>query len=339
MRILIAFDGSECSEAAIEDLSNAGLPEAADVAVLSVAQRSSPSAYLTMPGWDGTCDSLARDRAAHEYDLCEARVLAGQAGEWLRSAFPKWHIESEAWVDAAGPAIVRKARTWRADLIVVGSHGRSGMSRIVLGSISRYVLHHADCSVRVSRRHLRAKDRPPRLLIAVDGSSGAKTTGQWIAARHWPAGAQVRVVGVVASRASIDAFPTGVVPVNPRECKVCTSVAVGEVAGLLEKAGLQTTADVLEGKPAEVLLTEVEKHAVDCVFVGTRGLNAVKRLLLGSVSDAVASHANCSVEIVRELRPASPSDRLDVSASIGSDSSVDQRQHGTGAVLAGNGTA
>ena len=67
----------------------------------------------------------------------------------------------------------------------------------------------------------------------------------------------------------------------------------------LKSAGLRATAQVLTGKPSQVLLAEAESWAADCIFVGARGLNALERVLLGSVSSALAASAHCSVEIVK----------------------------------------
>jgi nucleotide-binding universal stress UspA family protein len=67
----------------------------------------------------------------------------------------------------------------------------------------------------------------------------------------------------------------------------------------LAKSGLQAAPLVIPGKPDEVLLAEAMKWGADCVFVGARGLNRLERVLLGSVSSAVASRAHCSVEVIR----------------------------------------
>ncbi|MEL7333043.1 MAG: universal stress protein [Cyanobacteria bacterium J06560_2] len=52
----------------------------------------------------------------------------------------------------AGPVICELGKVWRADLIIVGSHGRKGLSEMLLGSVSNYVVHHAICSVMVVHR-------------------------------------------------------------------------------------------------------------------------------------------------------------------------------------------
>jgi nucleotide-binding universal stress UspA family protein len=66
----------------------------------------------------------------------------------------------------------------------------------------------------------------------------------------------------------------------------------------LAKAGLAAEWEIQEGDPRAVILAEAESFRADCVFLGRRGLSGFNRILLGSVSAAVASHAPCSVEVV-----------------------------------------
>ena len=62
-----------------------------------------------------------------------------------------FQVESSVRPGQVRPMVVDVARKWRADLIVVGSHGRTGLGRILLGSVSDYVAHHAPCSVQIVR--------------------------------------------------------------------------------------------------------------------------------------------------------------------------------------------
>jgi nucleotide-binding universal stress UspA family protein len=76
--------------------------------------------------------------------------------------------------------------------------------------------------------------------------------------------------------------------------------AVQNVEEELRAAGLTTTSLVVEGDPKKVLMEEAQKWQADCIFVGAKGLGAIERLVLGSVSSAVAARAHCSVEVVRQ---------------------------------------
>jgi len=78
---------------------------------------------------------------------------------------------------------MRMADDWRADLIVVGSHGRSALTRLVLGRVSQQVATESRCSVRVAR-HVTARGHTPmRIVIGVDGSRGAEAAVDAVALR------------------------------------------------------------------------------------------------------------------------------------------------------------
>ena len=306
MKVLIAYDGTASSDAAIVDLRRAGLPGEAEALVLTVAE--SPAAVAAVPygalmaGPAMYVPETLDDQIPHGDALGDAQSLATQAAARLAADFPRWRVTTEAWVDAAAPAIIRKAHGWRPDLVVVGSHGRSGIRRFVLGSVSNNVLRHVGCSVRISRHHLHPQDRPIRLLIGVDGSSNAESAVRAVAARQWPAGTEARAVGVMDSRIAVAAActPEGVMPTDiEEECRGRLARAVNDSAEELAKAGLAASHQIIPGKPCEVLLAEAESWGADCVFIGTSSLNRLTRVLHGDVCATVGSRARCSVEVIR----------------------------------------
>src|SRR5262252_2224397 len=108
-----------------------------------------------------------------------------------------WFRSSAEVISAVGnpaDAILEKARTWVADLIVVGTHGRSALGRALLGSVSLKLIREAPCSVRVARLSLH--DGPVRLLVGTDGSPEAETAIEQVNRRLWPTSAEVHVVAV-----------------------------------------------------------------------------------------------------------------------------------------------
>ncbi len=306
MKVLIAYDGSECSDAAVVDLRRAGLPPNTEAFVLSVAEM--PVGLATATFGNVAAGSGYFVPEAMEVDVStgtrleEAHAFAARAADRLRADFPNWLIKKEAWIDAAGSAIIRKAHAWKPDLVVVGSHGHSGFGRLMLGSVSQHVSHHASCSVRISRHHLHSQDRSIRLLVGVDGSTSATKAVHAVAARDWPKGTEVRVVGVLDSRIAIAAAstPPGALAVEfEEESRRELSKAIHEAAKHVETNDLFVTHQVLVGHPDAALLAEAEKWCADCIFVGARGMSGFQRLLLGSVSTVVSAKAHCSVEIVR----------------------------------------
>ena len=307
MKLLIAHDGSECADAALNDLLHAGLPSTAEVVVLSVGELTSELSNVTAlaasTGYYFPDDPSVM--ALNEHRLADAQASATQAAKRLQRDFPTWTITTEAVLDTAETAIVQSATDWKPDLIAVGSHGRSGFRRFFLGSVSQHVLKHTHCSVRIGRSHRHPHDQPIRLLLGIDGSPDATAALQTIAARKWPSGTQVRVVGVLDYRswllpAATEISESALAPVMEEELRSRASETIRQAVRDLKASDISASPEILAGNPGHVLVAEAERWDADCIFVGARGLNALERIFLGSVSTTVAMQAHCSVEVVRQ---------------------------------------
>lgn len=306
MKILIAYDGSECADAALDDLRYAGLPEIAEALVLSVGEIASelPNTALLAAGLGYYFPDDPRVAALHDCQLRKAQMAAVSAADHLRARFPKWHIETEGIVEMPESAIVQKASSWGPDLIVMGSHGRSGFRRFMLGSVSQKVMNQTHCSIRIGRCHPHEESKPLRIVFGTDGSPDAASALLAISARQWPAGTEVRVISALDSRSWLVA-PEGTapdsmdIPVIEEELRSRASENAHFAARYLATYGLRASPQVLAGNPGNELVAEAERWNGDCIFVGARGLNAFARVCLGSISNMVATRAHCSVEIVR----------------------------------------
>lgn len=308
MKILIGYDGSECADAALEDLRWAGLPERAEAVVLSVADVFVPPPVRegddTFPFYVPAGVKRAHERAARV--LGEARELAERTAGRVRDSFPGWVVSAEATADSPAWALVKKSWEWKPDLVVVGAHGHTSMGgRVILGSVSQRVLYEAGSSVRVARGVARkGADAPVRIVVGVDGSPGADAAVEAVAARVWPAGSEARLVAVLDTFMSVktDAESPSVlkwVDAEDEKDREWVRASFEPSAEKLRGAGLRTTIELKEGNAKHALVEEAESWGADCVFVGAKGLRGVEHLLLGSVSAAVAARAHCSVEVVR----------------------------------------
>jgi nucleotide-binding universal stress UspA family protein len=314
MRILIGYDGSTCSDAAIDDLGRAGLPNAGEAVVMSVAE---VWPHLPASSFEPLDDAqlarlpraVANARRLAAQAMGEARALANQGASRVLKRFPHWRVTAEACGDSPYRALVLKADKWRPDLLVIGSHGRSAAGRALLGSVSQQVLSHAVCSVRVARYRddvTRLTDEPPRILVGIDGSPDSAAAVSAIADRAWPSGTAVRVIVALDSRVSLSMLAYGssslalAAAAGAPDEKSWAQTAVDQVAEELREAGLRVEPLVITGDPKRVLVDEAERWKADCVFVGAKGHSRLERFLLGSVSAAVAARAHCTVEVVRQ---------------------------------------
>ena len=305
MRLIIGYDGSPNSEAAIDDLVRAGLPPDTEARVVSAPDLLTP--HLSHDKGNAPAP-MERANAMAERFMADAQQLADAGADRIRKLFPAWKIAAEARPESPHGALVKAAAESAADLIVVGSNGRSALGRLLLGSVSQMVLHNAPCSVRIGRcqaERQRTLDARVRLVVGIDGSSNSATAVSAIAARRWPMGTDVLVLGVLDERVVLNLLKSPPLSArSPRDdttaqAPVALEESLRSASEELRRAGLTATARLLTGDPKKVLLHEAERAGADCIFVGAKGHGLLGRVLLGSVSGAVAARAACSVEVVR----------------------------------------
>jgi nucleotide-binding universal stress UspA family protein len=251
-------------------------------------------------------------RLAIERELKRAAAAADKGARLVADLFPGWNVSHEAATGSAYAAIADRARHWNAELIVVGSHGRSFLGRVVFGSVAQSVLSHSPCSVRIGRGQAPGGDKPIgfplRVMIAVDGSADSSAAIESVCARQLPTGTQVRLVTVSDLRLVLAMLDVGLMPdeaqVAHAEGSPVEKVVSAAGACFCDKPGLQVSTVVLEGDPKHALLREAERWGADCIVLGAKGHSALERFLIGSVSASVAARAGCTVEVIRKPRTA-----------------------------------
>lgn len=142
MKIVIGVDDSPHSAAALDWVRQMTLPKDAECILVSAAETLS-FVYVD-PAGAGLHEQLQRDQVEH----CRQVVADAEAG--LRPA--GFRVSGRVEIGDPRDAIVRTAEAEKADLIVVGSHGRTGLPRLLLGSVAGYVTSHAPCTVVVVKR-------------------------------------------------------------------------------------------------------------------------------------------------------------------------------------------
>src|SRR5215813_2953504 len=292
MKIVIGYDGSEHADAALDDLRRAGLPRDLEALIVSVAEGATP---LSVPGIAENGLDPERIATAVTYAsnaIAQAKEFARLGGERIRSSFPEWEVSAEYLVGDPADALMEQATNWGADLIVVGSQGRSAIGRLILGSVSRKIVTEASCSVRVARATAKKEDLSARIVIGMDGSSFANAAVDAVTARRWPAGVEARIVTVTKPFHMYGETPA----MQMSRARVIQDAAMAEIS----EAGLAVSSKVIEGDPKRALIEEADAWGANCIFIGSRGLNgALQRFFLGSVSTGVVTNASCSVEVVR----------------------------------------
>jgi len=311
MKILIGYDGSECADAALDDLTQAGLPATGEVHVLSVAEvwlpPPPPSSYeiLEEARKAQSPADLQREFAKGCAAAKEVLLFAERARDRIQTKFPDWKVSADSSCGSPAWELVAKADEWKPDLIVVGSHGRTALGRFVLGSVSQRVLTEARCSVRIARGRVEEPNSPVRIVAGTDGSPPSDEALRAIAARNWPAGSEVKVV--LVDDPLTPEFLGKIIPPfekmleeDRQEERAWVERISKRSIEILRSAGMNVSCVVREGDPKRELPKVAEEWGADCVFVGSAGFsNRLERFVLGSVSAAVAARSHCSVEVVR----------------------------------------
>jgi nucleotide-binding universal stress UspA family protein len=200
-------------------------------------------------------------------------------------------VKPETAVAVPARALIEVAAASKADLVVVGSEGRSALGRFFLGSVSHKVAVEAPCTVRVARGRLRESDDPIRIVVGFKSAPSGEEAVRAVAARTWPAGTRVRLVTA--------AGPGGLFGPDLDVFLEDLDALHAEASKRLTACGLDVSSLVVEGDPRKVVVETAEVWGADAIFVGTRDLSRAGRWALGSVSGAILTRAHCSVEVVR----------------------------------------
>jgi nucleotide-binding universal stress UspA family protein len=188
-----------------------------------------------------------------------------------------------------------------ADLLVVGARGLGGFRGLLLGSVSQHCLHHSPVPVAVVREE---DPRPEtgRVVVGIDASETARHALEWAVAEAAARGAELEVVhGWQAPY--LGGYPYAM-PLDPAPYEEAAIATVDHALGEVDVAALASPPiRTIAAGGARSGLLDASRRA-DLIVVGARGIGGFRGMLLGSISHAVARHAECPVVVV----PAAPSD-------------------------------
>ncbi|MBM4125080.1 MAG: universal stress protein [Nitrospira sp.] len=289
MRVLLAADASPDSRNAAQMIKR--LADPPDLDVLNVVDvEALQHAYISPsmpPGYYETYRkevSEAAERMLHEL----RDELAPHAA----------HIRLIADTGDAAESIIQTSQESKSQLVVMGQRGMTATLTFLLGGVTQKVATYAPCSVLVVKQSGATLDR---LLLAVDGSEESNKAVQFLSHVPFKSPLRLTIVTVWPGRPAEPLAPsgpqdefTGKEVVRTKGEDLLRSVAAAFRNG---PYGVET--EWLQGDPALSILEAAVRHQAQMIVLGARGLKAIKRFLLGSVSQKVLVHAPCSVLIVR----------------------------------------
>ncbi|EMA23009.1 universal stress protein [Haloarcula amylolytica] len=277
-RILVPTDGSPGSERAFEVAATLANTHDAAVHVLSVVDEHGPT-----DDWDYDGDSPAEAFVESQADHVDTEGLSVTAA--VREG-----VVHDAVLDYGDETDI--------DLIVMGTHGRTGVRRFLLGSVTEKVVRLADVPV----LSVKADAEPGTvsfddILLPTDGSSGAEAAIEPTGTLASATDATVHLVSVVDTRSlGIDVGSSVIID----ELESVATDAVGDASDRLSGMGVETVETAItHGVPYRAILDAIEEAGADLVVIGTHGRTGIDRYLLGSVAEKLVRTSPVPVITVR----------------------------------------
>jgi nucleotide-binding universal stress UspA family protein len=311
MKILLAIDGSETAQAAVNCLMRFPFPSESEVTVLTVVDKTIFQREDVSDLNDEQQHALKKTESSVQQAAEE--LLAREAGR-LRDA--GWSESSELRVGHPAEEIVRAAGQLQTDCIVVGSHGMGGIKRFLLGSVSDHVLQYAPCSVLIVKKPgftAPESDTQPaaaagcepggslRMLLAYDDSGPSRNAVEFCTSLPLDKQAEVTALTVLPMvtlyRQDIRQQLSWLWQEKKKQARTTLDKVAKDLARVTPnvEVHLREAADV-----SDEILHAAKEDGSDLIVLGHKGKGAIKKFLLGSVTMRIAHHADCSVLAIRQ---------------------------------------
>ena len=292
MNVVVATDFSEAADEAVRQANERARAAGARLTVVHVV----PNAMLTDPLFPQLQQEMAAASQVRQRDLIE-RVAARVTALTGRAAG-----EFEVLVEDGSPhaVIVRRAEERKADLVVVGDRGATGLSRSLLGSVAERVLRHAHCPVLVARHAPRTR----KVLVATDFSDPSLPAVAAAGDEARRTGARLTIfhsidLGLSLAEGMPEPLATAPFGFSTGVQEKLRETVDGKLASALAHCGIEGDRAIAFGPAGPAILHHAERIHAELIVVGTVGRTGLPRLLLGSVAEVVTRSAPCSVLVVR----------------------------------------
>ena len=265
--ILLATDGSSVSTGAVRVALHLSSRCGARLTVMHMA-KTDPSYAMFNPGGVEQAEEQGRE---------VLRQVEEQAGTACVNCAPVLRYGEEPVKEIAS-----QAEDGQADLVIMGRRGVHWLERLVLGEAAARVVGHVKCSVLVVPQESKMWENG--ILVAVDGS------------RH--ADMAAVAAGNLAKRCGMPLTVLAVCASDDLSCELVKPLA-DRVRDLLRQDGVAADSVALEGKPADAIIQAARDNDCDLIVLGSHGRTGLDRILMGSVSQQVVTHAKCPVLVVK----------------------------------------
>lgn len=286
-RLLLSTDGSEYSEGAVREAINLAKRCSSKLSVVSVIETNREFEVLAPQLVE------KKERSVREY-LETIQENAGK--ERIACDLIVRHGEDSY------KYIVEEAEKNKSSMIIMGKRGRTGIRRLMMGSVTARVIGHSPCSVLVVPREAQLAFKS--ILLATDGSRysvAAAAEAIELAKRN---GSKLVVISVVPSES---VSPMDIVSSQMQRRLIAETELkeaeknVQTVKASAEKEGVSAEGLILGGKPSETIIHAAKERNADLIVLGRHGKTGLESLLMGSVAERVIVLSSCAVLVVKAV--------------------------------------
>ncbi|HET6447264.1 MAG TPA: universal stress protein, partial [candidate division Zixibacteria bacterium] len=275
-RVLVPLDGSKLSEVALSAASTISRKNGTQLVLMSV--RQGPDGHRLLPN--------IQTEPPAERDIVDYERYLGQVSDELQKSGIT--SESSVSVGEAAEEITARIQVGDIDLLVLSTHGRTGVGRVLMGSVADQVIQRATIPMLLVRPFGKQKNEIllfEKVLVALDGSAEAELSLPYAAA--------------IGKRFNSNLLLLTV----PADLESSTHIAslqlyLDRVAETFSELKLETDTVVVGSDPGYTIVEVAESENVDLIILATHGRGDRERFMIGSVADTVISHSHCPVFLV-----------------------------------------
>lgn len=310
MKVLIAFDDTAFSRMALKSVEQRCWPDGTEIFLCSVLD----------PGRYATSDSKQQKRlqAVNERWCQETLKLLEAQAYRLRQQMENCTVRYDVKCGDVAEQICTFATEWMSDVIIVGSHGRSGIRKHLLGSVAEAIVDLAPCDVEViksaditdiliANASLNTFQNQNRILLCINGSAESIASLNWVLNAHWTLNQEFTIISVIPAlptNLSSTRFTHGLLLRNAHLDKIKQmELGLNEYVSILRKQfpSNKFHFEIREGEADECILQFTNEWGADLVILGAHD----ERLAIEkSHARKIAGGVKCSVKIIKAQTPA-----------------------------------
>jgi nucleotide-binding universal stress UspA family protein len=283
--IVVGYDESESSKAALKEAS------------LRVKNRNGKLYLVHAVYFDQEEFAILPSQMEKRFEL--GTRVCKTAKQELQSQFGlNGSVESFVCEGEPPEVLIDIAQGKKADLIALGTYGRKGLKRLLMGSVTSQVILDAPCDVLVVKRPCNeCTGSYQSLLVPYDGSEFSKKALRRAGEMAKADGGQVTVLYVIPRYEEMMEFYRS--DSIKKSLHAEAEKILGEAKKIADGLGISVRTEVREGHASDVIVAAAQKLENDLIAMGTYGWKGVNNAIMGSTTNRVIAHASCPVLVVK----------------------------------------